>query len=89
MSCPAAVVVLFLFGFVGWAAVAPLESAIVAPGTVIVETHRKQIQHLEGEIVKEILVQDGQMVKRDSCLSGWTAPRPLRRFAIFATKKSC
>ena len=56
-------VVLFFFGFVGWAAVAPLQSAIVASGTVIVESHRKQIQHLEGGIVKEILVQDGQTVK--------------------------
>ncbi|HEX4158475.1 MAG TPA: HlyD family type I secretion periplasmic adaptor subunit [Rhizomicrobium sp.] len=56
-------VALFFFGFVGWAAVAPLQSAIVAPGTVIVETHRKQIQHLEGGIVEDILVQDGQMVK--------------------------
>jgi HlyD family type I secretion membrane fusion protein len=56
-------VVLFFFGFIGWAAVAPLQSALVAPGIVVVETHRKQIQHLEGGIVKEILVQDGQMVK--------------------------
>jgi len=56
-------VALFFFGFVGWAAMAPLQSAIVAPGTVVVETHRKQIQHLEGGIVKDILVQDGQMVK--------------------------
>ncbi|HTT82602.1 MAG TPA: HlyD family type I secretion periplasmic adaptor subunit [Rhizomicrobium sp.] len=56
-------VVLFFLGFVGWAAMAPLQSAIVAPGTVIVESHRKQIQHLEGGIVKDILVQDGQMVK--------------------------
>ena len=56
-------VAVFFLGFVGWASVAPLQSAIVAPGTVIVESHRKQIQHLEGGIVKEILVQDGQTVK--------------------------
>lgn len=57
------IVALFFFGFVGWAAIAPLQSAIVAPGVVIVESHRKEIQHLEGGIVKEILVQDGQSVK--------------------------
>lgn len=56
-------VALFFVGFIGWAAVAPLQSAIVAPGTVVVESHRKLIQHLEGGLVKEILVEDGQMVK--------------------------
>ncbi len=56
-------VALFFFGFVGWASVAPLQSAIVAAGTVIVESHRRDIQHLEGGIVKDILVRDGQTVK--------------------------
>ncbi|HEX4079865.1 MAG TPA: HlyD family type I secretion periplasmic adaptor subunit [Rhizomicrobium sp.] len=62
------IVALFFFGFVGWAAVAPLQSAIVAPGVVVVESHRKTIQHLEGGIVKDILVQDGQTVKAGQAL---------------------
>ena len=62
------IVALFFFGFVGWAAVAPLQSAIVAPGIVVVESHRKQIQHLEGGIVKDILVQDGQTVRAGQAL---------------------
>jgi HlyD family secretion protein len=57
------IVVVFMVGFVGWAAVAPLHSALIAPGTVIVESYRKTIQHLEGGLVKEILVKDGQDVK--------------------------
>src|SRR5271168_2544982 len=59
---------LFIVGFLGWAAFAPLDSALVAPGVVVVESHRKTIQHLEGGIVKNILVHDGQFVKAGQTL---------------------
>jgi HlyD family type I secretion membrane fusion protein len=58
------VVAAFVIGFLGWAALAPLSSAIVAQGVVIVESHRKTIQHLEGGIVRDIYVQDGQVVRQ-------------------------
>ena len=58
---------LVLVGFIavllGWAAFAPLQSAVVAPGVVVVETHEKQIQHLESGIVRRILVTEGQAVQ--------------------------
>ena len=41
---------------------APLESAVVAPGVVSVETNVKTVQHLEGGIVDAILVRDGDKV---------------------------
>ena len=41
----------------------PLESAVVAPGTVQVSGANKTVQHLEGGIVKEILVADGDTVE--------------------------
>jgi len=56
------VVGVFVIGFLGWAALAPLDSALVAQGVVVVETHRKTIQHLEGGIVSTIYVTDGQKV---------------------------
>lgn len=57
-------IVFVVFGIFGtWAAVAPLDSAANAPGVVTVQTYRKTIQHLEGGIVKELLVRDGDMVK--------------------------
>jgi HlyD family secretion protein len=56
------IVTLFVAGILVWAAFAPLESALLAPGVVIVESHRKTIQHLEGGIVREILVREGQTV---------------------------
>lgn len=56
------VVGVFVIGFLGWAALAPLDSAIVAQGVVVVETHRKTIQHLEGGIVHDVFVKEGQRV---------------------------
>ncbi len=57
-----AIVGVFLFGLIGWAAVAPLESAAIAQGVVSVDGYRKTVQHLEGGIVGEILVREGERV---------------------------
>lgn len=53
-----------LFGVVGtWAAFMPLAAGAIAPGRIISESNRKEIQHLEGGIVREILVKDGATVE--------------------------
>ncbi len=49
-------------GFGLWAMLAPMDSAALAPGVVTVKNYRKTVQHLEGGIVSEILVSDGQVV---------------------------
>ncbi|MTK63734.1 MAG: HlyD family type I secretion periplasmic adaptor subunit [Methanobacterium sp.] len=51
-----------------WAATAQLDSAAQAPGVVIAEGNRRLIQHLEGGIVKDILVTEGQEVKAGDVL---------------------
>jgi len=57
------VVITVLFGGFGlWAAVAPLTSAAVATGVVKVDSYPKTVQHLEGGIVREILVHEGDAV---------------------------
>jgi HlyD family type I secretion membrane fusion protein len=56
------VILVFFAGFGGWAALAPLSGAVIAIGVVKVDTNRKTVQHLEGGIVKEILVRDGDHV---------------------------
>ena len=59
----AAIVVLVFFGGFGtWAALAPLDSAALAPGRVTVASNRKTIQHLEGGIIKNLLVKEGDTV---------------------------
>ncbi len=62
------IVALFFGGLVGWAAVAPLGSAALAPGVVIVDSKRKTIKHLEGGIVGEIMVRDGDVVAEGQVL---------------------
>jgi HlyD family type I secretion membrane fusion protein len=52
----------------GWSAVARLDSAITAQGVVSAETNRKTVQHLEGGIVREILVREGQHVESGQVL---------------------
>lgn len=53
-----------VFGVGGlWSATAPLDSAAVAPGQVVVNSSKKAIQHLEGGIVDAIYVHEGERVK--------------------------
>jgi membrane fusion protein, type I secretion system len=63
------IIVLCVFGGMGaWSALAPLSSAALAPGLIAVENYRKTVQHLEGGIVKAILVRDGEQVAKDQIL---------------------
>jgi len=47
----------------GWAVMSTLASAIVGQGTVVVERNVKKVQHLDGGIVAEIAVKEGDRVK--------------------------
>lgn len=55
-------------GLLGWAAFAPLDSAVIANGVVSAEGNRKTIQHLEGGMLAKILVRDGDKVKAGQLL---------------------
>jgi HlyD family type I secretion membrane fusion protein len=55
-------------GFSLWAGLAPLRGAAVASGVVVVDSNRKTIQHLEGGIVRDILVHDGDKVQANQIL---------------------
>ena len=61
--------VALVFGGLGlWASLAPLDRAAIAQGQVTVDSNNKPIQHLEGGIVREILVRDTQQVKEGDVL---------------------
>jgi len=64
---------LLIIGFIGggffWAASAGIDGAAIAPGVVSVESHAKNIQHLEGGIIREILVRDGDVVEKGQVLA--------------------
>jgi len=57
------VAIVLVFGFLGaWAVFAPLSGAVMGQGFVKLDTNRKTVQHLEGGIIKEIRVRDGDSV---------------------------
>ena len=47
---------------VGWSMAARLDSAVVSMGTLIPESERKTVQHLEGGILRALLVRAGERV---------------------------
>ncbi len=58
-----ALIVVFLLAFGGWASFVPLDGGAVAPGVVNPDSGKKTIQHLEGGIVAELPVREGERVK--------------------------
>jgi HlyD family secretion protein/epimerase transport system membrane fusion protein len=46
-----------------WSVLVPLAKGAIAHGTISVQSQRKTIQHLEGGVIREILVQEGSIVK--------------------------
>jgi HlyD family type I secretion membrane fusion protein len=61
--------ILVLFVVVGiWGALWPLASGAIAPGKVVVDSNVKDIQHLEGGIIKDILVRNGHKVSAGQVL---------------------
>lgn len=46
-----------------WAALAPLHSAVVAPGVLVPETGRKTVKHTEGGVIGEVMVREGDSVR--------------------------
>lgn len=60
--CGLGIIALFGTALAAWAMLVPLEGAVVAPGLVAVESNVRTVQHLEGGIVEEILVREGDTV---------------------------
>ena len=62
-------VVIGVFGGLAlWSVAAPIDSAVIATGQVVVESNRKTIQHLEGGVIGEIFVREGQLVDEGEVL---------------------
>lgn len=62
-----AVIILFV-GLGLWSVYAPLESAAVGPGVVVLENYRIAVDHLEGGIVREVHAREGQLVVKGEVL---------------------
>ena len=63
------VFLVLFFGVIGsWSTFAPLSSAVVADGLVKVAGNRKTVQHLEGGIIRDLLVKNGDEVEANDVL---------------------
>jgi len=60
--------VLGLGGFGGWASTTDIAGAVIASGSVVVESNVKKVQHLNGGIVGEILIKEGSAVEAGQVL---------------------
>ena len=59
----ALICLLGLGGFLAWAGFVPLAEGVPASGQIVVENSRQVVQHLEGGIIQELLVRDGDHVQ--------------------------
>src|SRR5271167_3115718 len=58
-----AVVAVLAGGLGGWASTAEISGALIAPGSIVVESSVKKVQHPTGGVVGELLARDGDVVK--------------------------
>lgn len=62
-------VLMLFFGVFGiWAVFAPIEGSVSASGQVVSSSSKKIIQHLEGGVIDEILVKEGDRVEAGELL---------------------
>ncbi|SHI06954.1 HlyD family type I secretion periplasmic adaptor subunit [Marivita hallyeonensis] len=81
------VLIFLTFGVLGsWAAVAKLDSAIVAPATISLEGNRRVVQHFEGGIVEEILVSEADVVEQGEVVLRLNAVEARSNLEVFSTR---
>ena len=69
-------------------AIGACASAVIASGVVSVESNRKAIQHLEGGIVQEILVDDGDIVEAGDPLIRLDPTQAQGNYAVLSTRQA-
>lgn len=80
-----AIVAAWACGFGIWAAMAPLDGAVVTSGSFVATGQNKQIQHLEGGIIRDMLVREGDVVEPGQTLTlldDTAAKAKLRRLVL-------
>jgi HlyD family secretion protein len=61
-------VAVLAFGLGGWASTAEISGALIAPGSIVVDSNVKKVQHPTGGVVGEVRVHDGDHVKAGDIL---------------------
>src|SRR3569832_56858 len=76
------VVILLAGGLGGWASTAQISGALIAPGSIVVESSVKKVQHPTGGVVGELRARDGDVVKAGDILVRLDDAVPKARLAI-------
>lgn len=82
------VLLMGLGGFLVWSLTAPLDEGVPLQGQVAVQGNRKAIQHLQGGIVTEIAVQDGDRVQAGQTLIRLDTARLLGEVQVIRSQLS-
>lgn len=61
-------VFLLVGGFVAWGVMANIAGAVVASGRIVVDKNRQAVQHPDGGVVEDILVEEGDLVREGDIL---------------------
>ncbi|BCG95273.1 HlyD family type I secretion periplasmic adaptor subunit [Mesorhizobium sp. 131-2-1] len=75
-------VLLLAGGVGGWASVTEIAGAVIAPGTLVVDSHVKNVQHATGGIIAEIDARDGDKVKAGDLLLRLDRTVPAANLAV-------
>jgi multidrug efflux pump subunit AcrA (membrane-fusion protein) len=65
----AILICLLIGGLGGWAAIASISGAVVAPATVAAQTKTNAVQHLDGGVVAELFVKEGDLIAAGQLLA--------------------
>lgn len=75
-------VLLLAGGVGGWASVTEIAGAVIAPGTLVVDSHVKNVQHATGGVIAEIDARDGDQVKAGDLLLRLDRTVPAANLAV-------
>jgi HlyD family secretion protein len=62
------IVLVLAFGVGGWAGTTEIAGALIAQGSIVVDSNIKKVQHPTGGVVGKVFVQDGDRVKEGQIL---------------------
>lgn len=83
-----ALIFLFIGCFGAWASIAPLASGAIAPGLISPNTSRRVVQHLEGGIIRELSVREGEKVAEGQLLLVLEPVQPKANYDTLLAQKN-